>query len=141
MSRGKPFQPGNKYGRGRPPGSRNKRSLAQELLNEYEEPVIRKTLSLALQGNEEMLAALLPYVVPRRRDSPVKTGPLRTGNIEELTKTLEAIFKKVASGQLTLNEAREIASLLESRRRIMDTQELDLRLRTLELRCGIEGVP
>jgi hypothetical protein len=141
MSRGRPFQPGNKYGRGRPPGSRNKRSLGQQLLNEYEEPVIRKTLSLALQGNEDLLAALLPYVVSRRKDSPVKTGPLRTSTIEELSQTLEAVFKKVSSGQLTLNEAGEIASLLEGRRRIMETQEMDLRLRTLESLLQIRGGP
>ena len=132
MSRGRPFPPGNKYSRGRPPGSRNKRTLGQQLLNEYEEPVIRKALSLALQGNEDVLVALLPYVAARRKDSPVKTGQLRTRSIAELSQTLEAVFKKVSSGQLTLSEAAEIASLLDGRRRIMETQEMDLRLRTLE---------
>jgi hypothetical protein len=30
MSRGTPFQPGNKFGKGRPPGSRNKSTLLKE---------------------------------------------------------------------------------------------------------------
>jgi hypothetical protein len=74
--------------------------------------------------NARKCAALLPYVVSRRKDSPVKTGPLRTRSLEELTQTLEAVFKKVSSGQLTLNEAGKIAWLLEGRRRIMESHEM-----------------
>jgi hypothetical protein len=132
MSRGKPFQPGNQLGRGRPPGSRNKRNLAHQLLDQYGETIMRKTLALALQGDASLLQALLPYVVPRRKDSPVKTGPLRMHTIDDLSQTSEAIMKKVSSGQLTLSEAGEVASLLEGRRRIIETNEMEPRLRALE---------
>ena len=44
MKRGRPFEPGNHFGRGRPKGSRNKRSLvANELLIEHGEAIVRKS--------------------------------------------------------------------------------------------------
>jgi hypothetical protein len=59
MKRGRPFEPGNKLGRGRPPGSRNKKTLIiQEILDEYSPAVIRKTLAKALQGEVSLLRML-----------------------------------------------------------------------------------
>jgi hypothetical protein len=130
---GRPFEPGNKLGRGRPPGSRNRRSVAaQELLDGYAESVIRQSLVVAMKGDHSMLRTLLGYVLPRRRDLPVKTGTLRTGSTAELSESSQTILKKVASGQLTPSEALVIGELLESRRRIIETEQMETRLRNLE---------
>ena len=46
-SRGRPFKKGNKHGRGRPKGSRNKKSdPGKELLKEYEPHLTRKLIAL-----------------------------------------------------------------------------------------------
>jgi len=51
-TRGRPFEPGNKLGRGRPRGSRNKTTLvAGELLHSYALALMRKAIALALQGD------------------------------------------------------------------------------------------
>jgi len=88
LKRGRPFEPGNKLGRGRPPGSRNKRTLlGQALLEEFGEAVIRRALSLALQGDSPMIRALLPYLLTRPTDPPPKTGPLasqKSGKVRHL---------------------------------------------------------
>lgn len=65
-TRGRPFEPGNKFGRGRPRGSRNKTSAAvQELLNSHAEAIVRKAILLALKdGQPAMIRALLDRVVP-----------------------------------------------------------------------------
>jgi len=74
--RGRPFQPGNHFGRGRPKGSRNKRSsFAKQLLDSYSQPVIQKSLAMALQGDGQLLRALLGYLLQRPKDPPCKTGP------------------------------------------------------------------
>jgi hypothetical protein len=39
-------------------------------------------------------------------------------------------------GQLTLNQAEQIFSLIEARRRVLETQELEQRLRALEERMS-----
>jgi hypothetical protein len=104
VKRGRPFEPGNKVGGGRPRGSRNKRGLlAQQLLDSHEEAVIRKALLLALQGDVSILRTLVGHILPRRGDPPVKTGPLPMGTVEELAQTSEAVLKRVASGQITIS--------------------------------------
>jgi hypothetical protein len=85
MKKGRPFEPGNKFGCGRPRGSRNKKSLAaQQLLDSHAESVVRKALVEAMKGDAPLLRTLLGHILPRRRDAPVKTGPLPVHTAEEL---------------------------------------------------------
>ena len=133
MKRGRPFEPGNKLGRGRPPGSRNKKTLIiQEILDEYSPAVIRKTLALALQGEVSLLRLLAQHKMPRPQDSPVKTGRLPMGNIKELLRSHEIVMAKRASGAITPVQAMQIDSLLETRRKLLETQELANRVSALE---------
>jgi hypothetical protein len=135
VKRGRPFEPGNKVGGGRPRGSRNKRGLlAQQLLDSHEEAVIRKALVLALQGDTSILRTLVGHILPRRGDPPVKTGPLPMGTADELAKTSEAVLKRVASGQITTSAALEIFAMVEARRKVIATVDLDARVRAIEQR-------
>jgi hypothetical protein len=60
MKRGRPFEAGNEFGRGRPPGSRNQKTLVlQELLEEHAPALMRKALVMAMQGNVPLLKTLL----------------------------------------------------------------------------------
>jgi hypothetical protein len=130
---GRPFEPGNKFGRGRPRGSRNKRSLlAQQLLESHAEPVVRKALVEALRGDTPLLRTMLSYILPRRRDVTMKTGPLPVHTAEELAQSSEAVFQRAVSGQITLPEAHQLMDLIESQRRVMETRDLDARLRAVE---------
>ena len=73
--RGRPFQPGNQYGRGRPKGSRNKSTpAAQQLLEQYSEPIMRKCIAQALGGDVRALKLCLERVTPVRRNSLVKVN-------------------------------------------------------------------
>jgi len=131
--KGRPFEPGNKFGRGRPRGSRNKKTLlAQELLDSHGDAVVRKALMVGLRGDAAMLRCLLDHLLPRRRDLPVKTGPLPMGTAEELSQTSELVLKKVASGQLTVSAAREIFALMEARRQVIETRDFESQLRAIE---------
>src|SRR5215469_12198031 len=71
--RGKPFQPGNRYGKGRPPGSRNQATLAlQELLDGEGESILRKKIELALRGNEKAQKLCLERMMPPSRERAVR---------------------------------------------------------------------
>lgn len=71
MKRSRPFEPGNHFGRGRPKGSRNKRSLlAKQLLDEHGEAIVRKALVIALQGDPAMWRTLLSFILARPKDLP-----------------------------------------------------------------------
>ncbi len=133
LKRGRPFGPGNKFGRGRPRGSRNRRSLmAQQLLDQHGEALVRKALVQALQGDSQLLRMFLDRILPRVKDLPVKTGSLRMGTTDELLQAHETLMKKVASGQLTPGQALEINALIESRSRLIERQELEMRVHALE---------
>ena len=133
MNRGRPFEPGNKTGRGRPKGSRNKQtSLARQLLDQHSEAIMGKALTLALQGDTALLRMLLSLTLPRPKDPPGKIGPLPMGTAEELSQTFDAVLKKVSSGQITPSQSKEIIELIEIRRRLIETHELANRVSALE---------
>jgi hypothetical protein len=131
--RGRPFAAGNQFGRGRPRGSRNKKTpLAQQLLNEHAEPLVRKALLEALKGDKTLMRTLLSYILPRQRDLPPKMGPLAMGTAEELAQSSAAILTEVRAGKITVHDAREMFQLFETQRRLIETQEFDARLRAAE---------
>ena len=131
--RGRPFQPGNKYGRGRPPGSRNRISrVCQDTLESYAEPLTKKCLSLAIQGNPTALRLCMERLLPARRHRTLqfKLPPLKT--LADLDAASELVMSGVGRGQLTPGEAQDLSRLLEDRRRVLETQDLEQRIRALE---------
>jgi hypothetical protein len=62
--RGKPFEPGNKAGKGRPPGARNKKSKLLEILEEYAEPIPKKGALMALSGDRVLQRVCWNRLVP-----------------------------------------------------------------------------
>ena len=68
--RGRPFEPGNQMGRGRPAGSRNQNRLrAEDLLLEHADALIRKCVVMALQGDRVALRLCVERLCPTRRDA------------------------------------------------------------------------
>jgi len=132
-ARGKPFAPGNKLGRGRPRGSRNKTTLlAQELLDSYAEPLVRKCLHMALQGDPKAMQLCMDRILPARRDLPMKLGKLPMGTAAELCEASATVLQKAASGQLTVMQAQGFSGLIENHRSMIETVHMDARLRTIE---------
>ena len=131
--RGKPFEPGNKLGHGRPRGSRNKTpQRAQELLNSYAEPIIRKCMAIALTGDTKALQLCFDRIIPVRRELPVRIGKLPLSTAAELSKASELVTQNVAEGRLTPGQGHVLAELLEQRRKIIETDDLERRLKALE---------
>jgi len=69
---------------------------------------------------------------PRPQDPAVKIGRLPLSTIEELLQAQEIVMKKLASGEITCSQAQQIDAMLETRRRLMETQELERRVQGLE---------
>jgi hypothetical protein len=131
--RGRPFQPGNKYGRGRPPGSRNKTArVYQDTLDSYGENLIKKCLYMAHQGNPTALRLCMERLMPAQRHRTVqfKVPPVKT--LADVNAASESVLSDVARGQLTPGEGQAVSGLLEGRRRVIETQEMEQRIRALE---------
>jgi hypothetical protein len=125
------FRPGNP---GRPKGCRNRATLAALALLEGEaEALARKAIELALAGDTVALRLVLDRLLPKHR--PVRLElPLRT--LEDLDHATDAISGALAEGSVTLDEVAALAGLVEARRRLLETTELERRLAALEQAQG-----
>ena len=122
------FQYGNP---GRPRGARNKSTLAAMALLEGEaEALTRKAVELALGGDTVALKLVLDRILPRER--PVALNlPLRT--LGDLDRATEVIRTALARGRISPSEMGVLVGLVEARRRLLETTELEQRIAVLEL--------
>jgi hypothetical protein len=131
--RGRPFQAGNKFGHGRPRGSRNKATkLAQEILFSRAEAIAAKVTSMALQGDGTAMKIVMDRICPVRRETAFKLGAMPTKTAADVSTASEKILAQVAGGKLTIPDAQGLSELLDKRRRAIETEELEQRLRALE---------
>ena len=137
---GKPFQRGNRFGKGRPTGSRNTVTLTLEaLLDGDGEAITRKAIDLAKAGNEAALRLCLERLIAPRKERPVRLRlPDDSSTAEGISQTLAAIVASAAQGEITIGEAVQLAGLLEIRRKAIETQEFERRLAEMENRVNSE---
>jgi hypothetical protein len=130
--RGCPFQPGNKFGRGRPKGSPNKKTLhAQKIFDENAAAIMALAINHSRE-DRQMLRMLASRILPRHRDLPVKVGRLCMKTVADLDRASEVILRQATSGKISLAEALDMSAMIENRRRVLETQDLDRRLRAVE---------
>src|SRR5580700_8279827 len=101
---------------------------------------IRQTLyTMATSGKHlaaTIFAAKTRCGMRTRKDLPVKfkLGPATTA--AEVAAAMDAVLQDVARGRLTPSDGQMIAALLELRRKVIETEEHEARLRALESRRG-----
>jgi hypothetical protein len=131
--RGRPFQPGNKYGRGRPRGSRNRVArVCQDTLDGHAENLMKKCVVLAYQGNTTAMRLCMERLMPARRQRTLqfRLPPIKT--ITDVAVASESVVSGVARGQLTPAEGQAFSAMLDDRRRVIEIQDQEPRIRALE---------
>ena len=133
---GRPFPKGRSGNpAGKMKGTRNQTTLAVEALLEGEGAAItRKAIAMALAGDTTALRLCMERVAPLRRGRPVLFELPTIDSASDLAKALGGILHATASGVLTPDEAATIAGVLETKRRAIETGELEQRLDHLEQR-------
>lgn len=120
---------------GRPPGARNKTTLAVEALLDGEAEVLtRKAIELAKAGDLVALRLCLDRVCPPRRDRPVNFTLPALETASDAKRAASAIVTAVATGELTPSEASDISRLLDNFTRVLETIDFEERLSKLEAR-------
>jgi hypothetical protein len=132
-TRGKPFERGNNAGKGRPSGSRNKTTLAVDrLLDGQAEAITQKCVALALDGDRTALRLAMERIAPLRKGRPVTFALPPIKNAEGLTAAIGAVAEAMSRGEVSPDEASAIASVLDLKRRAIETVEIERRLSQLE---------
>ncbi len=131
--RGRPFPPGNRFGRGRPKGSRNKRSAqAQEILDQYAEPLIKKCIAKALEGDTRALGLCMERLVPALREPGVRLKIPRLNQLQDVNLARQRVLQAIASGNITPLEGETISTVLENYGKTIEGQEMNERITQLE---------
>jgi hypothetical protein len=132
MSRGVPFQPGNKFGRGRPKGSGNKtRSNAELLLEKSTEALMQKSLVLALRGSPKMLPWCLDHALKLARlPKKFKLPPIKT--VADIARASDKVLNAVANGTCTEARGQALMAMLAERRKMFELVEVESRVEKIE---------
>jgi hypothetical protein len=130
--RGKPFEVGNTFGKGRPRGSRNKRTVFVELMKDHGDAIIQQCKVLALKGDRTALRLCIERLIPpcRAANNRFRLPPMKT--MADLAKALPAVAQEVARGRLSAEEGESISRMMESQGRIIESGDFEKRLQALE---------
>ena len=131
---GRPFQPGNP---GRPKGTRRKTSvLAEKLLGEAAEDVVKAVLNAARGGDMAAAKIVMDRIAPLRRGRPVAFDLPEVEGAAVVVEAFAAITKAVAAGELTPEEGAAVAAVLEAQRKAIEMVDFEARLTALEQRAS-----
>jgi uncharacterized protein YqgV (UPF0045/DUF77 family) len=142
MSHGKPFEPGNSFGKGRPKGSRNRSTAAAlALLHEHSEALIKKCIAEALKGNMIALRLCIERILPVVQESAIqfKVGP--TDTCMEVGQAQDSILKEVGKGRILPHQGATVVNILEVKRRTIENQKLEERVSALESKIAEDDAP
>ena len=115
-------------------------ALAQKLMEDSAEAVVTALLKAAREGDVSAAKVVLERVLtPLPRNRPVQFATPAIETSADLGKAMGTILQAAADGELTPDEAVSIASLIETRRRTIETIELEQRIAALEQRRETPG--
>jgi Family of unknown function (DUF5681) len=134
--RGRPFKPGRSGNpSGRPPGARNAATIAAEALLDGEaEALTRKAVELGLAGDTVALRLCLERIIPPRKSRNVSFNLPAVDAAADLAPAFSAVLAAMASGELAPDEAVTVASVLQMKRKAIETIEIERRLAAIEAR-------
>ena len=133
--RGRPFERGQSGNpKGRPKGSRNAVTLlAEALLNDEAEAIIRKVVDKALEGDSAAMRLALERVLPAKRQRTVTVdfeGEITTA--ADAARASGAIVSACVSGEISFDEANQLMALIQAHVTLVQAADLEQRLSSVE---------
>lgn len=132
--RGRPFLPGDpRRCNGRKPGTRNRVSiLAEKLMTDDAEAVVRAIITAAKCGDMAAAKMILERIAALPKDRPVTFDVPSILTAADVSGAMQKLLEEVGAGRLTPSEGAQVAALLETRRRTIETEELAALLKGFE---------
>jgi Family of unknown function (DUF5681) len=119
---------------GRPKGIQDSRMHYRKLLEPHIPAVLNKLIELATAGDATAMRMFLERVIPRVNSDTVNLSPIDKSKsaMEQLTALSEEIDEKVRSGEFSVETGTALYTMLDNRRKLLDTTELEQRIKSLE---------
>ncbi len=118
---------------GKPKGSLNKVTLAiQSLLDGEGEALTRKASELAKDGDLTAIKFCLERILPVRKSRPINIDLPDVSTGEGVSEAQAVVVQAVGEGEITPEEGQVLSSILEARRKSIETADHEARLSKLE---------
>jgi hypothetical protein len=106
---------------GKPPGSKDKRTELRGLLLPHSAKLIAKAVDMGLKGDQQMIRLCIDRLLPPLKpiSEPIS---IETSGTDVTTLAAE-VFRAATAGELALDEAAALTSMLLNRARIADVDE------------------
>ncbi len=118
---------------GRPPGARNRKSLAAAVLLDGEaEGLTRRAVELALAGDPTALRLCLERILPPCRERAVSFALPPVESAADIAPPMKAVAAALADGVITPGEGEAIARIVDIFVRTIETSDFERRLMALE---------
>ena len=127
------FKPGHPGGPGRPAGSRNKATVAlDKIADDAGEEILQKMVEAAEGGDMRAAELVLARIWPARKGRPIALTLPPIKSAADVVTALGAVADAVAAGDITPDEGSAVANVLETKRRSIETADLERRIEVLE---------
>ena len=125
---------------GKPKGSRHRATiLAEKLMEDDAKEVVEQVINKAKTGDMAAARLILDRIAPCRRSRPVQFTLPTLSSAVDLVAAVGSILGAVAAGELTPDEGQSVAALIESKRKAIETADLETRLSALEKKGQADG--
>jgi len=118
---------------GRPQGSRNRATLlAQSLLNEEAERLVRRCIELAIAGNPMCIKLCLERILPPTKERPIQLDLQPPRKLDEVIPAMNQVVLKVVDGTIGPQEGNTLMTMLATTQKTLETLGLEQRIEALE---------
>ena len=128
------FRQGNKHGKGRPKGSKNKVTIAAENVFVAESGAIaRKATEMALEGNPAMIRLVLERIVPIKKSTPVKLDGIPiVNNASDVHLLTSFLLEAMATGKISPIDGEAFSRVVEKHINALRVNDLEIQLKEIE---------
>lgn len=135
------FTLGNKFGKGRPHGSRKTVTLLiDEMLANEAEAITSKLVNMALNGDITALRLCIDRICPVRKGRTVTLDIPPIESISDALQAVRTIVTAATNGEISPTEAMDLAAVLEFYRKASETNDIVFRLATIEKQLKEAGI-
>lgn len=119
--------------RGKPKGVRHATTqISYALMEGNLAEVLATVIERAKSGDMAACRMIVDKVLPNTKDRPITLHLPPITDLDGVGKAQAKILQAVATGDITPNEGEKIASIVEARRRSIETIDLEARISRLE---------